>query len=233
MIDYIDAPMPFIMGVPRYIWKDIKKQRDTLPSDIVIFDIDKNKMTCNESIPDLPPKAAESVYATMLSIMDEKEKIIKNIKMPQEKEQKLSEYWVLATLRLKQSFLNMFFCLINNYLICYKENIYNSNENLIANDLFDFEKYLGFFDETRKQFMFELSKTQGFSNFIEKSFHAKEEKNEIQFFAEGIKLCAEKGDKALALRVKKITEQLIEKNKNVFLVRFFIIFSIACVFFLG
>ena len=90
MIDYIDAPMPFIMGVPRYLWKNIKNQRESLPSDIVIYDIDKNKLTCNENLPDLPPKAAESVYATMLSIMDGKEKILRNFKVPAERDQKVS-----------------------------------------------------------------------------------------------------------------------------------------------
>ncbi len=97
MIDYIDAPMPFIMGAPRYLWKDIKRQRESIPSDIVVFDIDKNKMTCNEKLPDLPPKAAESVYATMLSIMDEKDKLLRNYsKMPVEREQKVPFCFLLV-----------------------------------------------------------------------------------------------------------------------------------------
>ena len=75
MKDYIDEPMPFIMGVPLNVWKSIKKQRESIPSDIIIFNIDKNKMICNEKLPDLPPKAAESLYAKMLSIIDEREDI--------------------------------------------------------------------------------------------------------------------------------------------------------------
>ncbi len=91
MLDYIDAPMPFVMGVPRYMWKDIKRQRgDSIPPDIVIFDIDKNKLTCNEDLPDLPPKAAESVYATMLTIMDEKERILSQYKVPAERDAHVS-----------------------------------------------------------------------------------------------------------------------------------------------
>ena len=75
MADYIGAPMPFIMGVPKRMWKTIKDQPESIPSDVIVFNIDKNKMVCNEKVPDLPPKAAESVYSTMLGIIDEREKI--------------------------------------------------------------------------------------------------------------------------------------------------------------
>jgi hypothetical protein len=80
MIDYIEAPMPFIMGVPKHVWKNIKRQRENIPSDIIIFDIDKNKMTCNEKLPDFPPRAAEAVYSTMLTIVDDREHMRKTCK---------------------------------------------------------------------------------------------------------------------------------------------------------
>lgn len=93
MVEYIDAPMPYIIGVPRAIWKDIKKQRgDTIPTDLVIFDVDKNKLKCNEQIPDLPPKAAESVYATLLSIVDEKERIVASYKNSVERNEQVSAF---------------------------------------------------------------------------------------------------------------------------------------------
>ena len=118
-------------------------------------------------------------------------------------------------MHLKQSFLNMFFCLINNYLMCYRaEKI--PNEPPIACNIFDFDMYLGFFDEQRRGFMAELCKTQNFVAFIEKSQKAKEDKNEFLFFVEGVKLCAENGEKALAQKVKRITEQLVNNFKHVF-----------------
>ena len=212
MLEYIDAPMPFIMGVPKHLWKKIKEQRDNIPSDIIVLDIDKNKLMYNEQLPELPPKAAESVYSVILSIIDEREKLRKTYKHSKEYERKVKEYWVSGTLRLKQSFLNMFFCLVNNYLICYKKNVENG---LLAKDIFDFEQYLSFFDEESKEFMKELCKTQGFQNFIEQSYRAKEEKNDTLFFKEGVRLCSEKGNKELAMQVKKIAEQLILNNKTV------------------
>ena len=127
----------------------------------------------------------------------------------------MERFWIESTLRLKETFLNMFFCLINNYLICYKED---ENENFIANEIFDFEKYLLFFDEEKRPFMTELCKTQGFHNFIEKSYKAKKENNEVLFFVEGVKLCAEKGNSELATQAKRIINQILYKNNNVFII---------------
>lgn len=43
MIDYIDMPMPYIIGLPRKIHKQIVEERgeDWLGSDVVLFDVDK------------------------------------------------------------------------------------------------------------------------------------------------------------------------------------------------
>jgi hypothetical protein len=122
----------------------------------------------------------------------------------------------MSTLQLKQSFLNMFFCLINNYLACYRDLAgTEEEEQQIAGDIFDFAKYEQCFDESRRQFMVELCKTQNFMTFIERSHRVRQERNELQFFVEGVKLCAESGEKALALRVKKITEQLLTRYRKV------------------
>ncbi len=109
----------------------------------------------------------------------------------------------------------MFFCLINNYVICYREPAVTARDNLAANEIFDFGKYLSFFDEQRRPFMAEFCKTQSFTNFIERSYKARFAKNEVTFFFEGVKLCATQGERALAARVKRITSQLLERNKNV------------------
>ena len=88
MLEYIDAPMPYIIGVPRHLWKEIKRSRgDSIPPDVIIFDVDKNKLVCPESLPDLPPKAAESVYASLLSVMDGKERILAEYKNVAEREE--------------------------------------------------------------------------------------------------------------------------------------------------
>ena len=100
--------------------------------------------------------------------------------------------------------------------MCYKVNQPSTGSNT-AEEIFDFGMYLGFFDEQRKSFMTELCKTQNFITFVEKSHRAKEEKNDYLFFVEGVKLCSEKGEKALAKKVKKITDQLLNNFKHVVL----------------
>ena len=90
-------------------------------------------------------------------------------------------------------------------------------KELIAKDVFDFEKYLSFFDEENYSFMNELCKTQGFHTFIEKSCD-NDEKNETHFFRQGVKLCSTKGEKELAFMVKRIRDQLLRNNKSVYIV---------------
>jgi hypothetical protein len=107
----------------------------------------------------------------------------------------------------------MLFSLINNYLICYKTDI---EGELIAKNVFDFEKYLSFFEKESYSFMIELCKTQGFHTFIERSC-TKDEKNETHFFRQGVKLCSTKGEKELAFMVKKIRDQLLRNNKSVYI----------------
>lgn len=48
MIDYIDMPIPYIMGLPREYYSKIadKKGIGWLPSDAILFDIDERKF-CN------------------------------------------------------------------------------------------------------------------------------------------------------------------------------------------
>ncbi len=41
MIDYLDAPFPFIVGVPRDLWNQIYQQKwDSLAEDTIAFDVD-------------------------------------------------------------------------------------------------------------------------------------------------------------------------------------------------
>jgi hypothetical protein len=108
----------------------------------------------------------------------------------------------------------VFIGLINNYLVCYKDV---KSEHLTAKEIFEFKKYLSIFDKRKRKFMTELCKTQSFNYFIERSYRAKEERNELFFFTEGIRMCVTKSNKALTAHIKKITEQLLHKNKNVFI----------------
>lgn len=73
MIDYIDAPLPFIIGIPRVIWKKIKKEKTKENTDFAIFDIDKKKLKYDQHLPDLPEEAVKSVCEVMKSIISHKQ----------------------------------------------------------------------------------------------------------------------------------------------------------------
>ena len=70
MIDYIDAPIPYIVGVPRDVWKQVKKQKkSTLSADVAIYDIDKKKLKYDEALPSMPEDTIKNAYDTMLNIL--------------------------------------------------------------------------------------------------------------------------------------------------------------------
>lgn len=71
MIEYIDAPMPYIIGVPRKIWNEIKKEKDNLPQDIVTFDIDSREIEFLEKSPSFPASLVEQLNDSISSIINE------------------------------------------------------------------------------------------------------------------------------------------------------------------
>ena len=72
MIDYLDAPMPYIIGIQRDVWNKIKgKKQKVLTSDVAIYDIDQKKLIHNESLPEIPNYLLIDVYNTMKRIITE------------------------------------------------------------------------------------------------------------------------------------------------------------------
>jgi len=73
MTDYIDAPMPYIIGVPRNIWKKIKKEKrkDSSwdPTDMSVLDMDKGIFIIKEKVPDFPHEITQRIYNTLLDVL--------------------------------------------------------------------------------------------------------------------------------------------------------------------
>jgi hypothetical protein len=52
MVEYLEAPFPYIVGVPRDLWKYIYEQRwDALGEEVVAFDIDNHRIYEKEELP--------------------------------------------------------------------------------------------------------------------------------------------------------------------------------------
>ena len=55
MVEYLEAPFPYIIGVPRDLWKMIYEQKwDILGEEVVAFDIDNNRVYEKEELPEFP-----------------------------------------------------------------------------------------------------------------------------------------------------------------------------------
>lgn len=55
MVEYLEAPFPYIVGVPRDLWKYIYEQKwDVLGEEVVAFDIDNHRVFNKEELPEFP-----------------------------------------------------------------------------------------------------------------------------------------------------------------------------------
>ena len=75
-MECIDAPMPYIIGVPRFLWKSLKtlKGKDNISQETAIFDINKKKITYSGTIPNWPVTYFESVQRCLIDINEESQK---------------------------------------------------------------------------------------------------------------------------------------------------------------
>jgi len=80
--------------------------------------------------------------------------------------------------------------------------------------MFNFDLYLQSLKESNKKFMTELARTQLFAEFIEKSFVALKNNNELSYFVSGIKK-KEKSEDALTDSLNKIYHRLMSNYENV------------------
>ena len=74
MTDYIDAPIPYIVGIPRDTWNKIKaNKKSTLPPEVAIYDIDERTLNPNGPIPAFPGELAGSIYESLIQVLNNKD----------------------------------------------------------------------------------------------------------------------------------------------------------------
>jgi len=86
---------------------------------------------------------------------------------------------------------------------------------VIASKVFDFDKYLDSLKSENRRFMEEMSKTQMFTNFIEKSYGALNKYNELLYFVKGAKRIQNGEKSMLENDIKMLYAKLIDNYKNV------------------
>ena len=196
IIEYIDAPMPYIMGIPRYLWKEIKKIRskDDIARETAIFDINKEKYLFLGEVPSWSMQDFEPVHDCVQEIIEKK------MKMQFLGKDSGEDYWMTFSLELRKAFFLSYIRLIGNHLRFFKDEV------------FHYEEYINSMQGNKKKFMEEFVKTQNFVSFIECTVNCLKERNDLYFFLEGIKLYEEA---ALEDEIDKVIKFIQENHKNV------------------
>lgn len=205
MMEYIDAPMPFVIGVHRDTWKKIKLKRGKdltwVSPEITIFDIDKGQFIRKENIQNFPDAIVKSLRSNL-------QLVIKQSKgLP---DTQLYEFWAEGTLRVK-SYFHVFY--LN--LIDFFPRFFIPDLKQQENKFFQTETYLESIKETHYPFMKEFTKTQSFACFIEKAYKAKKEKNDVLYFIENVELLKTLGEEAIITQLDHLCSKVMNRFKHV------------------
>ncbi|CAI2364368.1 unnamed protein product [Moneuplotes crassus] len=142
--DYLDAPMPYIMGISEENWEEIKAQRwDSLEDDIFIVNIETNKITVKEPLPPLPPTFSDVLEKTLEGHLSKFNSVDRS---SNESDKDFEDFWVKASLTIKQEFLYFIIFLMNDFVQCYKshnKHLQQEGEEMNSiRDIFVYEDYL-------------------------------------------------------------------------------------------
>jgi hypothetical protein len=191
LIECLDAPFPYLIGVSRKVWEDhcvMREINDT--GEVIIFDIDRQErlnLQWVDTLPVLPQPQANMLERSLREVLDMKERFTQDVlnstdfEIQDSSDKMISQdqideyYWAYAQLKVKQAFFNFFLFTLNNYIGYFKPLDSGSKNPQLMNssDMFDFKGYLGQFkggDEDQYRFMDKLVVTQCFSILIEDTF---------------------------------------------------------------
>lgn len=128
LVDMLDAPFPFVIGVSTSTWEDICTLKD-YPEDIYIFDLEsqERRFISKVEIPELPYPYGDDLLNGLKDVMDKKDRRLEALKaeMKQNRSTRLNkqnldqffdeQYWADAELSVKQLFFNFLLMTVNNY----------------------------------------------------------------------------------------------------------------------
>ena len=98
LVDCMDAPFPYIIGVSRLVWEEY-------PDDVIIFDVDNQERLnwIREELPQLPQPQANILERGLREVLEMRERFTEDVFMPSMKDggvvskDKVDEYyWAYA-----------------------------------------------------------------------------------------------------------------------------------------
>jgi hypothetical protein len=80
LVDCLDAPFPYIIGVSRKVWDDHCVTREA-PDDIIVFDIDHQEKLnwVKDELPNLPQPQAKILERQLKDLLDMKERFTEKL----------------------------------------------------------------------------------------------------------------------------------------------------------
>ena len=118
MVDFLEAPVPFLIGVCSKTWEQIGSIRE-FPNDIVIFNLEsQERKQTHQELPRLPQQFARELLQEFRDIINRRQSRLNQVR--QEK-QSVSmhiyeeQYWADAQLSVKQLFFNFYLQTLGNY----------------------------------------------------------------------------------------------------------------------
>jgi hypothetical protein len=199
MTEYIDAPIPFIIGMPRKIWQKTKmvrgKDLSWLGPDITIYNIDKGKFKSKYQALELPQILTKQLLNDIQAILRQAKGL---------SETQLYEFWIESTLRLKISFIKFYIKLLDSF------------PQYFTNSL-DTTEYLKSISTEKIVFMREFTMTQCFSSFIEKVMKARQENNDLLYFLQLHEMFYNAGEEAFRSQTEIMHSKIINHFKHVYI----------------
>ena len=101
IVDMLDAPFPFLIGISTATWEDICTLKD-YPEDIYIFDLEsqERRFLSKVDVPELPQPYGDDLLAGLKDVMDKKDRRLEALRA----EIKQSRGKSLSKLKLDQQF---------------------------------------------------------------------------------------------------------------------------------
>ena len=148
MIDYLDSPVPYIIGINRKLWKEMKLKRKLISKDVAIFDVDKRVFkNVDTGLLELPKKILETAYNEIIEILH-----------------KPIDAWIKKTAEVRMSFLKLNLKLIANFRKYYLDN--NKDKGKF-DSIFNMKEFLNNSEPESTDFLKEFAKSECFILFIE------------------------------------------------------------------
>ena len=159
MVDYLDAPLPYIIGINRNLWEGIKTNGKLITEDTIsVFDINKNQF---ENIDMSVPKLSQEIIKNYNEIY----KILKD-------SYKDDITWLKQSYEVKRLLLKTNLKLIGNFSKYFRRTTdYSCKNERKLNKIFNVENYLNDLPKDSLPFIRELTKTDCFMEFIESMYN--------------------------------------------------------------